>query len=1046
VGKERLEKLQTAAATSAAAEVHKKKQQQQKAEIKPSSSTSASTSSSSSSSAAKTADPAAAVAPPPSIVKTQDRTPSDACKVKGNEAMVQGNFSQAFSHYTDALSLQPSNVAARNNRCMCALKQGKWLEADSDASAVLALEPNNSKALFRRAHAREGLGLLEEARLDLRQALTCEPGNAKTQEALKGVEVKLSEEAKSRKELQRTQTEELERLAAQAEVEAAEEARELKQKLLRAEGKAEAAKAKAKAKVAAEQAEKEAREEQEEQEKSSNGGEGGGEDADDAEARFLASLAGAAPADDEEDGEEEEGAMKNQGTRIMIEDEEESEDDDDEDVEDEDEENAEKGGSGVNNGGSNEDDDDDEEDDAAVYAQLNAQSSDDAKAQGNAFMAKGLFEKAAQLYTLALARDPANLAARNNRAASYLKLSNFERCAEDCSAVLTKEPENKKALARRAEALVGQSRQHSKNGNSSSSRSNSESKSFLERALEDLAVLERLEPGNPSTAARLEEIQTALAALTPPPPSSSSPASPPSSSSPSPPSSSPSPSPSSSSLLPMDAAATSAKAPKTIGGTVVTIVDEDEDSEDDTEVSVSPPLPPPPSPAAALSPPATAVDGAGGGGGGVREASDEAKALGNACLGQGDLSGAEAHYSKALGLDSTNSAARNNRSLCRLKRRDYAGAEKDATGVILTARSTDSAISAEAAALGVTKALLRRAQAREALGDLEMACKDLETVLESDPSHKEATTKLKAYEAKKRMQQQKKKTSSSSSSSSSTASAAGNGCGGGKGMGSGGTVSGGINSPSDLFNKKVEDARKAVAQDKAEAAKRPPLIVETSSSPSAPSSPSPASSSSPSSSPSSSSSDSSSPSSPPSPSSSLKVSQTKPSPSAAAKTSPKSPTTSAAAAKTSAAAAAASSPVKVLKIKAKVPSEPPKTMYEFELKWRELKGSDADLAQYLKLFKVSTFKKVFKASTSPDIVPSLLRVAATQLSQNSSSSSRDLGACSRVLRGLAATAGFSMTRMLLSDDDKACVVQATDALSKSAKHAADAAEIRKAFL
>jgi len=322
---------------------------------------------------------------------------------------------------------------------------------------------------------------------------------------------------------------------------------------------------------------------------------------------------------------------------------------------------------------------------------------------------------------------------------------------------------------------------------------------------------------------------------------------------------------------------------------------------------------------------------------------------------------------------------------------------------------------------------------------------DFKEVLKGDPKHKEACAKLRGVEAKYAAVLARKKQKKESGAASAAA-------GGGTG------AVAGVNSPSDLFTREVEKARKAVEKDKAEAASRPPkppLIVETSSS---------SSSSLPS---------SASPLLLPPVASKAKAADNK---AKAASPSPLSPSLSSPSApankkKATATSSPTPSPVKVMRVKAQVPSEAPKTMYELERVWRELKASDADLAAYLKLFKVATFKKVFKESTSPDIVPMLLRVAATQLavstvstataaaassapsptspclsaSASPSKKARDLGACSRVLRGLAATAGFPMTRMLLNANDKACVATACEVLAKSAKYAADAAEIRAAY-
>jgi tetratricopeptide (TPR) repeat protein len=62
---------------------------------------------------------------------------------------------------------------------------------------------------------------------------------------------------------------------------------------------------------------------------------------------------------------------------------------------------------------------------------------------------------ALQHYTAAIKLDPANTAARNNRAMAYLALDMFKEAAADTSEVLQAEPNNVKALLRRAAANEG---------------------------------------------------------------------------------------------------------------------------------------------------------------------------------------------------------------------------------------------------------------------------------------------------------------------------------------------------------------------------------------------------------------------------------------------------------------------------------------------------------------------------------------------------------------------------------------------------------------
>lgn len=77
----------------------------------------------------------------------------------------------------------------------------------------------------------------------------------------------------------------------------------------------------------------------------------------------------------------------------------------------------------------------------------------DAKAEGNAAYAAGRTADAVGAYTAALqapALPPSDRATiLCNRAQCYLKLADYQRAVEDCTACLTLAPDNVKALFRR---------------------------------------------------------------------------------------------------------------------------------------------------------------------------------------------------------------------------------------------------------------------------------------------------------------------------------------------------------------------------------------------------------------------------------------------------------------------------------------------------------------------------------------------------------------------------------------------------------------------
>ncbi|KAF8067377.1 Spag1 [Scenedesmus sp. PABB004] len=133
-------------------------------------------------------------------------------------------------------------------------------------------------------------------------------------------------------------------------------------------------------------------------------------------------------------------------------------------------------------------------------------------------------------------------------------------------------------------------------------------------------------------------------------------------------------------------------------------------------------------PAAAPRAPAAPARGAAGSAAGAE------KAKGNAALRRGDLQAALEHFTASVRLDPAATAARNNRSLVYLKLSMFAEAAADAGAVL-------------AAEPGNVKALLRRAAAREGLGDAAAAAADLRAALAAEPRNADATARLAALEA-----------------------------------------------------------------------------------------------------------------------------------------------------------------------------------------------------------------------------------------------------------------------------------------------------------
>jgi tetratricopeptide (TPR) repeat protein len=106
--------------------------------------------------------------------------------------------------------------------------------------------------------------------------------------------------------------------------------------------------------------------------------------------------------------------------------------------------------------------------------------------------ARGDWQAALEQFTAALKLDPQNLAARNNRALTYLKMNMFSEAAADCSGVLAADSKNVKALLRRAAAAEGLGQQ--------------------QQALEDLRQVLKLQSQNVEAKAKIAVLEPAVAA------------------------------------------------------------------------------------------------------------------------------------------------------------------------------------------------------------------------------------------------------------------------------------------------------------------------------------------------------------------------------------------------------------------------------------------------------------------------------------------------------------------------------------------------------
>ena len=116
---------------------------------------------------------------PSSVAVSVDATLRAAeLKDVGNRHMKAGAHREAIEAYTQSLQLQPSMLAALNNRAMAYLSLKDYAAVVRDTSSVLAQEPNNEKALYRRAASLHHLGERAPALVDIERVLRLDPRNA----------------------------------------------------------------------------------------------------------------------------------------------------------------------------------------------------------------------------------------------------------------------------------------------------------------------------------------------------------------------------------------------------------------------------------------------------------------------------------------------------------------------------------------------------------------------------------------------------------------------------------------------------------------------------------------------------------------------------------------------------------------------------------------------------------------------------------------------------------------------------------------------------
>ena len=366
-----------------------------------------------------------AAATTPATTTAQQQQESDKLKDSGNACMSSSDFDKAVDFYTQAISAWPDNAAALNNRALAYLKLKDGAAALKDSDRCVALLPMNLKAVFRRGLAHAMLGEqggereeLEGAYADFAAVLAKEPDNAEAAKELEAAEGKLELLRLAEDDSDDNDDGQL-RVEAKSKSNSSpndspsnslgftklslEEIDDAKKAVLSPTNSAASPSAAAKSPSPAMttriaiQADSDSEE--------------------DEPATIVAAAAAAATT-----ATAAATPTTEKTSRIQI-----------------------------------DEDDEDDEDDEPPPAKVTTDKvgGEKAKSEGNDLLKEGKLEQAVAKYDLSLKLDPENLASMNNKSLALLKLKKFDDAMAAASSVLAKEPDNVKALFRKASAISG---------------------------------------------------------------------------------------------------------------------------------------------------------------------------------------------------------------------------------------------------------------------------------------------------------------------------------------------------------------------------------------------------------------------------------------------------------------------------------------------------------------------------------------------------------------------------------------------------------------
>lgn len=106
---------------------------------------------------------------------------AEEAKAKGNAAFSAGDYAGAVKHFTEAISLAPSNHVLYSNRSAALASLHNYADALADAKKTVEIKPDWSKGYSRLGAAHLGLNQIQDAIAAYKKGLEIDPNN----EALK---------------------------------------------------------------------------------------------------------------------------------------------------------------------------------------------------------------------------------------------------------------------------------------------------------------------------------------------------------------------------------------------------------------------------------------------------------------------------------------------------------------------------------------------------------------------------------------------------------------------------------------------------------------------------------------------------------------------------------------------------------------------------------------------------------------------------------------------------------------------------------------------